>query len=43
MWLKVVDFFGTGMMVADFRRAGMVDCVRDRLKIVGKTCEGCAA
>ena len=43
LWLKVVDFFGAGTMVADFRQAGMVDCVRKRLKIVVKTCESCAA
>ena len=40
---KVVDFFDTRMMLANFRQAGMVDCVRERLKIVVKTCESCAA
>ena len=35
--LFVGDFLGTGMMVADFRQAGMVACPSDRLKRTVKT------
>ena len=33
----VSDFLGTGMMVADFRQAGMLSCSRERLKMLVKT------
>lgn len=33
----MLDFFGIGMMVEDFRQGGTVACARDRLNILVKT------
>jgi len=35
----VGDFFGTGIIVADFRLVGMTAWARERLKILHKTCD----
>lgn len=37
--LFVADILGIGMIVADFRQAEMMACVRESLKIVVKSCE----
>lgn len=49
MWLVrmcvcvIFDFFGIGMMLDDFRQAGMEAYTRDRLNIVVKTRESWSA
>lgn len=39
----MASFFGSGIIVADFRQVGMVAVERDRLKSFVKTAESCSA